>query len=83
MGTIGARRILSGVWSPRRKDLFLVEHFAEAHVDAPLDLADGEERIDGLSDVVGDPDLLDRHDARLLVRPYAPERRPSSCSLSF
>jgi hypothetical protein len=45
----------------RRKDLL------EPHVDAPLDLADGEERIDRLSDVVGDPDLLDRHDAGLIV----------------
>ena len=38
--------------------LFLHHRLAEAHVDAAFDLAQCQHRVDGLTDVVGHPDVL-------------------------
>jgi len=40
--------------------LFFHEGFAEAHVDAALDLTSDERRVESAADVVGDPDFLGR-----------------------
>ena len=53
--------------APLAEGLLFHQHLAEAHVDRALDLADHQQRVDGLADVVGDPHLVDADDAGLPV----------------
>ena len=47
--------------------LLLHEGLPQAHVDAPLDLADDQDGVDALSDVVRQVDPLDAHPPRLRI----------------
>ncbi len=46
---------------PLAEDLLLHERFAIAHVGAALDLARHEQRVDGLADIVRQPELFNHH----------------------
>ena len=47
--------------------LLLHQRFAEGHVDAAFDLPFHQHRVQRAADVVGQPDSLDGHPARLRI----------------